>query len=240
VSGSGGITLSDVNGTITSFTATDKWQRFSVTGVANSTTGRFYLFVTTQGDIIEVWGAQLEAPNGLGTFDGSYATSYIPTENNPNGVTRNQETCINATPEINSEEGVLYAEIAALSDDGTNRAISLNSGSNSNSVRIYFDSSGLSEVTMQVRSGGALQAVEKYVLSNLLDFNKIAVSYKLNNFSLWVNGSKIATDTSGITPIGLDTLSFNNGSSDKFFGNTKDVQVYTKALSDAELIKLTT
>ena len=26
----------------------------------------------------------------------------------------------------------------------------------------------------------------------------------------------------------------------KYFGNTKDVQVYTKALSDAELIKLTT
>ena len=58
---------------------------------------------------------------------------------------------------------------------------------------------------------------------------------------MYVNGTLVFTDTSGNTPIGLNELSFDNGAgNDNFFGNTKDVQVYTKALSDAELIKLTT
>ena len=44
-----------------------------------------------------------------------------------------------------------------------------------------------------------------------------------------------------ITPIGLSKLDFSlfNGTQ-PFFGNTKDLQYYPKALSDAELINLTT
>ena len=218
-------------GTSLEFTSTNKWVRYEYNFLSTgATTNLGIRGVVSQETDIQIWGAQLE--------EQSYATSYIPTSGTT--VTRNQETCINATPEINSEEGVLYAEMAALSDDGTNRVISLNSGQRSNSVRLYFDSSGLGEVTMQVRSGNVLQVIEKYVLSNLLDFNKIAIKYKENDFALWVNGIEVNTDTSGITPIGLNTLSFNDGSLDEFFGNTKDLQVYTKALSDAELIKLTT
>ena len=58
---------------------------------------------------------------------------------------------------------------------------------------------------------------------------------------MYVNGIKVASDVTGNTPIGLNILTFNNGGgTSSFFGNTKDLQVYTKALSDAELIKLTT
>ena len=70
VSGSGAITLRNVNNVATAFTATSEWQRFSVTGVATGA-GRLYINTLNTGDIIEVWGAQLEAL--------SYATSYIPT-----------------------------------------------------------------------------------------------------------------------------------------------------------------
>ena len=38
----------------------------------------------------------------------------------------------------------------------------------------------------------------------------------------------------------FNVLNFNGAISNNFVGNTKDIQVYTKALSDAELIKLTT
>ena len=60
---------------------------------------------------VYVWGAQLE--------EQSYATSYIPT----NGAiaTRLADVATNSgnSTLINSTEGVLYAEIAALADDGT-------------------------------------------------------------------------------------------------------------------------
>ena len=172
----------------------------------------------------------------------SYATSYIPTSGAIATRLADSVTGAGDATTFNSTEGVLYAEIAALYDEGTNRAISLNSSSSGNSIRLYFDSSGLSEVTMQVRSGGALQVIEKYVLPNSLDFNKIAISYKLNSFSLWVNGSEVKTDTNGITPIGLNQLSFDNGSgtTDNFYGKVKALAVFNEALTDAELLCLTT
>jgi hypothetical protein len=95
---------------------------------------------------------------------------------------------------------------------------------------------------MLVQVGGVTQAFNGNTSYDILNFNKIAISYAKNNFALWINGTKVITDTSGITfPIGtLTQLDFDSNGSATFFGNTKDVQVYTKALSDAELIKLTT
>ena len=179
---------------------------------------------------ILLWGAQVEAL--------SYPTSLIPS--NGSQTTRNQETCINATPEINSEEGVLYAEIAALSDDGTSRRITLLESLN-DKVSLILSSTSNS-IQGLVISGAVVQFNQTFATSNTLDFNKIAVSYAKNNFALWVNGAKVRTDTSGNTPIGLSELSFadGNNTSNKFFGKTKDLQVYPKALSDAELINLTT
>ena len=212
---------------------TDSWQRFSVTFTATSTTTVTTL-VTRDATLsnIYLWGAQLE--------EQSYSTSYIPTSGAIATRLADEVTGAGSTDLINSTEGVLYAEIAALANDETNRVISLNSGQRSNSVRLYFDSSGLGEVTMQVRSGNVLQVIEKYVLSNLLDFNKIAIKYKENDFALWVNGIEVDTDTSGITPIGLDTLSFNDGSLDDFHGKTKTIAVFSEALTDEELTCLTT
>jgi hypothetical protein len=183
----------------------------------------------TYASDIYIWGAQAEAL--------SYATSYIPTSGTT--VTRNQETCMNATPEINSEEGVLYAEIAALANDGTNRAIGISDGTTTNRVTIVLGTSP-NQIRGQVISSGTSFdfSTTSY---NTLNNNKIAISYKLNDFSMWINGTKVSTDTSGNTPVGMNTLSFNAGASTlDYSGNTKDVQVYTKALSDAELIKLTT
>ena len=214
-------------------TNTDSWVRIEVpftTGAATTSVG-CYIDSDSQGNgDFYAWGAQVEQQ--------SYATSYIPTSGTT--VTRNQETCINATPEINSEEGVLYAEISALADDLSFRTISLSDGTTSNRCTLrYGGFSGGINALVSSNSGNVFDS--GYALASITGFNKIALSYKLNSFSLWVNGTKVATDTSGNVPIGLNTLQFTSGSGTlPFFGNTKDLQVYTKALSDAELIKLTT
>ena len=72
VSGTGIINILDVNGTTSNIAVTSEWQRFSVTSTATSTTGRLYIRIQTSGDVIEVWGCQMEASD-FGP------TQYIPT-----------------------------------------------------------------------------------------------------------------------------------------------------------------
>jgi len=218
--------------TYTSEVNTSDWSRVSVNFTTGAVTSMQIQFLRDLpiGESAYIWGAQLEQL--------SYATSYIPS--NGSQTTRNQETCINATPEINSEEGVLYAEISALADDLTLRSISLSDGSTNNVVTIRYRTNS-NRIQIVVFSGGVLQFSNSFDVTNILDFNKVAISYNQSNFNYWVNGVKRANSTSGNTPIGLNELSFDDGNSGlKYFGNTKDLQVYTKALSDAELIKLTT
>ena len=162
-----------------------------------------------------------------------FASSYIPS--NGSQTTRNQETCINATPEINSEEGVLYAEISALEFHGY---ISISDGTSGNSIRIGFVSDTLIKVWVYVGNSQVISQLFTYDTSNM---NKIAVKYSLTDFKVYINGSNVFSTSSVTFPIGtLSKLAFRRGDQySPFFGNTKDLQVYTKALSDAELIKLT-
>ena len=79
-------------------------------------------------------------------------------------------------------------------------------------------------------------------LSDITLFNKIAFKYKANDFSVWINGIEILTDTSGITfPNGILTeLAFDGGDGGyNFFGKTKNLKVFKRALTDAELYLLT-
>ena len=181
-------------------------------------------------DGLYIYGAQLEQQ--------SYATSYIPTDGA--SATRNQELCNNATPVINSEEGTLYAEISALANDGTYRALTISDGTNSNVVRIYY-ASATNRLTIEVRSSNVNVFSKNYTLTDSTQFNKIAVKYKQNDFSLWVNGIEVGTDSVGNAPISLSELSFNNGvGTEPFFGNTKGLKYYPKALADVQLEDLTT
>ena len=217
--------------TYTSEVNTSDWSRVSVNFTTGAVTSMQIQFLRDLpiGESAYIWGAQLEQQD--------YATSYIPT--NGSQTTRNQETCINATPEINSEEGVLYAEINGGQISTDSRYIGLSNGTASNRVILGYGGNQ-SKVTCFVSSGGSTQFAGSFTV-DIAIFNKVAVRYSINDFSLWVNGVKVATDVLGATPIGLSELSFDSGSGGQnLFGNTKDVKYYPKALSDAELIKLTT
>ena len=218
---------SDVNGF-------DRFQAiFNITdGSASSIVRAYFGSIVGVPGTVAYFGHQLE--------QSSYATSYIPTSGAT--TTRLADVCNNSGSSdlINSTEGVLYAEIATLANDGT-RQISISSGSNNDRIAIAYNSSGRLDVN--VRSGGVYQVIFNYTgVANPNIQNKIALKYKLNDFALWVNGVEVATDSSGITPVGLNVLNFSsaNTSSQRFYGKTKAIAVFKEALSDDELEGLTT
>jgi hypothetical protein len=154
------------------------------------------------------------------------------------------EVCIDAgnNQVINSTEGVLYAEIAALVTSGENRVITISDGSSNNSSRIQLYTN-TNEIEMRTVVGGVVQALERVAISNTLNFNKIAYKYKANDFQLYVNGSKLRFDTSGsVSAAGTyNAINFDDGSGSAiFYGKARDIRVYNEALTDAELISLTT
>ena len=209
------------------------WYRCSVKITVTSSGSKTFGFnreAIVSGDLFSVYGVQLE--------QGSYATSYIPTSGS--AVTRVGDVCNNGANEqvINSTEGVLYAEISALANDGTDKVISLNSGSFNNRVQITYTSVS-NQISAIVQSNAVYYFNATTILSNTLQINKIAIKYKQNDFALWVNGIEIAVDISGNTPIGLNNLDFSVSNVANFYGNVKDVRVYNTALTNQELIALT-
>ena len=179
---------------------------------------------------IYIWGTQME--------ELSYATSYIPTEGST--VTRLADVCNNAGSSdlINSTEGVLYAEVSALANDGTNRAIAISDGTTSNVVRFYYSVTD-NRIVGNVKSGGTTVFNYNNVITDATDFLKIAISYKANDFKMYVNGTEVSTDISGNVPTGLTELAFDNGAgNDKFNGNVKTVAVFDY-LDNDQLERLT-
>jgi len=109
----------------------------------------------------------------------------------------------------------------------------------SNYVQIDFDYSS-SRLQYFVASGGSAQCNIKisYTGTNM---DKLAFKWKENDFAVWINGVEVGSDTSGLAPIGLNTLKFSSPSgSNNFGGKVKQLQIFKTALSDSELATLTT
>jgi len=239
-----------VVGTVNSESATieefgNNWYRITNTFVATSTTTNNSAFIgicnddgsTNAGVIgqnVYIWGAMVEQQ--------AFATSYIPTAGA--AVTRNQDTAKNAgsEPVFNSEEGVLYAEIAALSNDLTNRRITISDGTNNNRVVIGYNTAS-QQIFYFIIVGGSNIASGTSVRSNITNFYKVAVKFKNNDFAFYIDGSLISTDTSGtiFSANTLNSLQFEQGAGNAlfFYGKVKEVKVFRRALTDAELTELT-
>ena len=224
---------------------TNNWYRLSTTYTFQNGIGNGYLYAGIQvmdsetgyaftGDGVSgVYGYGFQAEQG------SYATSYIPTSGS--AVTRLADACSNSGNDqvINSTEGVLYAEIAALADDLTRRDISISDGTNNNTIRFHYHAVS-NEIRFQVRASGSATVNQAFSITDIKDFHKVAISYKSNDVRMFIDGVKVGTDTSATIPSGLDEISFNQGGTGQpFYGNVKDVRVYNTALTDAELKSLT-
>ena len=211
-------------------TITNEWQRYETVQVANGNNEYPRVQFTGTGSLY-VWGAQME--------EGSYATSYIPTSGST--VTRNQDIFSRdgIGSLINSAEGVLFAEIAAFADNGTFRVLAISDGTNNNTLKLGYRSDS-NAIYVEIKSASAGQVFLIYTTTDITDFHKVAVKYKVNDFALWINGVEVLTDTSGNTPIGLNRIALDRGDGfSNFYGKVKQLQVYKTALTDTQLAALT-
>ena len=216
----------------------DRFQAvFNITDGSDATLIRGYFgqSIGVGNSSIAYWGHQVEAL--------SFATSLIPTSGST--VTRSADAANNSGSSdlINSTEGVLYVE-ALLKDTGTFKTaarITATDTITSDGLWIYFRSDN--KIQSVLRVGGVDQTG---ILSNTQttdEYYKVAFKFKQNDFALWVNGTEVATDTSGNT-FSADTLSklgfVLGASTNPFIGNVKSVAVFKEALTDEELTALTT
>jgi hypothetical protein len=220
------------------FTLTGSWQRVSITAAASGSTnyGIETINPAVVGEQVAVWGAQLEA--------GAYATSYINTLGAAvtRGVDSASKTGISSL--IGQTEGTLFAEGSSIStgsgtglgDSGYLFAISDNTLDNQISIRLYpFDGN----YYLQVRSGGAAVVGTTYTPTSVGQNVKIAIAYKANDFAFYVNGTQIATASSGAVPA-LSAVNFGQfvGPLDTIV-NQKQALLFKTRLTNAQLAELT-
>ena len=220
------------------------WYRISISHTV-SNQSRLELWISDtestsayQGDTskgVYIYGAQLEV--------GSFPTSYIPTQNS--AVTRVAETANGAgnSEVFNDSEGVLFADIAYLNPTTSpNSRIAISDGTALNRILIQNVSSTSNRLQFYVISNGVTSTDFFTDLSDITLFNKIVFKYKTNDFSVWINGFEVLTDTSGSTFSDgtLNELAFDGGDgTSDFYGKTKEIGYYNTILTDLELETLT-
>ena len=237
VSGTGTTRLLSYYGnTNNTFTLTEEWQRFELTGSIVTGGTNFYAvdfrsLTTTLSELI-IWGGQAE--------EGSYATSYIPTSGST--VTRNKDvfTRDGISSLINSTEGCVFGEgnFAESNSSSYNYFASLSDGTVNNRLEIRQTSSNVQFLWRVATYQSQISTSGVDVGSNF----KFAVNYSSANIKFYVNGNLIDTiNTPTLWSANtLNRLAFDDGAGGNcFYGNMKQLQVYDTALTDNQLIQLT-
>jgi len=188
-----------------------------------------YLGDVTKG--VYAFGAQVE--------QGSYPTSYIKTEGYIE--TRLKDECINggSSSLFDIIEGTFFVDVTPFKASTFSR-ISLSNGTSDEEI-IYLFRNNNSQVTIISENSGVSQV--SYTANITFDTrNKLAFTFKNNEFKFYVNGSLEHTDTSGTITEDLNALYFagNNGTFNFFQGKVHDTRVYDRVLTEAEAIELTT
>ena len=214
--GIGDVGITDNNGTDWTATApTPAWQRFTITRTqANPVVG---IRLATQGDAVEMWGAQIEA--------GGFATSPVPTTTVP--VTRPVDmatiTGLSTARWFDAAQGTFLFEIdtlpiAADANGSTNRFL-IDLWNGSDNTHQNFVSTELQFVT-----SGSLTRIGPYTA---VTAPKMAYAYATDNAALHNNGALVGSPlTSLLVPPGLITAYLGLRGTD----NLRVISTYLKRL----------
>ncbi len=220
-----------IGGTQTVVTLTNEWQRFTYTNTSNTSN---YAGVEIRGTYTDrdvdvlLFGFQME--------QASYATSYIPTSGST--VQRAADVANGAgnSEVFNDSEGVLYAEIAALTNVDAFRQIAI--GNSTDNVKLLY--TGVSTSIRFIVKDGGVNQYDKTINVSDINFKKVALKYKASDFAVYIDGFEYEAQASGTTPSGLAELAFDDGGGGSdFYGKTKRIGYFDAVLTDAELEALT-
>ena len=201
VNGGEQVVLKDPNQTITqkTLTLTTEWVRYSLTETQTASFGIWIDDIPATG--IYMWGTQLETGD---------LTSYIPTS----GAAASRTTFSDF---YNQSEGTVYVEAASRKVNVYPRVFKINGVLGSE----YFEVA-LNSTTVRCRYDNATNQVDLYsgdVSDNT--FNKIAVSYRVNDFLLSVDGGASLPDTNASLFSATSIRIGNSGSSTRLNGHIK-------------------
>jgi len=215
------------------YTATDQWQRVSVTTNSAASSQIRFLITGDANSQIYIWGAQVEQK--------SYATSYIPTSGST--VTRTaDESYILNIPDVIGEEGVFFTDFVFSGIDAAYAILKLSqNNSNNDRLQLYIQGTSLIVLSRSTSGGQIGQSIESSI--TIGERYKVAIQYKDLDFKVYLNGTSVYTNTSVYAPDGMNQISFSisNGSTlYGFFNEIKQLSIFNEALTDTELAALTT
>ena len=182
---------------------------------------------------IYIWGAQLE--------QGSYATSYIPTQGSV--VTRDADICSQTTPSgiIGQTEGTMFFEINFANTSGVAGAWSISDGSSANRITMNttnFSSTQFSLSIAQNYNSSSTKLASTNVTYS--DNHKVAIKYSATTLKLFVDGQLV--DSVSTDGFGNYTKFYIGGNQVGAGGDARkfiQATLYNTALTDKELQELT-
>jgi len=175
---------------------------------------------------------------GVYNLKKEYPTSYIKTE--ASTVTRLKDECLNGGDSdlFDITEGTFFVDANNFGAPLDNYSMITFSDGNLNFIRFLYESSRIRATVYN----GAIQS--DYFITGVNDNerNKVAITFKENEFKTYLNGVLKDTDTSGVVPTGFNRLNFatQSGTARHFEGKVYDTRVYDRVLTEAEAIELTT
>lgn len=203
----------------------------SATIVGTGTTRKTYTFTPSAGVlIITISGTT----TNLQLEEGSYATSYVPTTTT--SVTRNADVISKTgiSGLIGQTEGTVFLDYIW---NNNLEDIILFSIYGNNSKFMWFRNNGV-----QFYGNSSNLLFNSDIISNQNQRYKLAFVYGQNYFKLFINGSLIASSTSGTFSGTFDDIKFSPIDSSPFNESIKHnvISLFKNKLTDNECITLTT